>query len=431
MIGNYQNHLKNGFLCPTFIPAYKGKPSYKYPDTDRPAVSLNSVIIYDRGQLNNFNRKMKKANLALISPNKNAYSETFIAYHKKNINANITYLFGGSLPEMSEDGEFAVHYNFVQKVRRRLAMQLFPERLNFHEKRLASYLKKQNINIVLAEYGMTGAAMLKVCKYLKLPLIVFFHGWDAYVNDVLTSHKRDYQRMFREASLIFVVSRHMYNQLITLGCPAEKLAINTCGPAEFYFEVNSNYSSKNFLSIGRFVDKKAPHYTIQAFAQALKKHPDAKLRMVGDGRLRPACEQLVKDLNIEGSVEFKGILSQQEILPLYADSLAFVQHSLTAENGDSEGTPVAVLEAGAGALPVIATVHAGIPDVVIDGETGFLFGEGDIPAMSAAMIKVLDDFSLARRLGTAARQRILEKFTLEKHIKYIDSVIEGLLNKEG
>jgi glycosyltransferase involved in cell wall biosynthesis len=372
---------------------------------------------------------MKKVNLALISPNKNAYSETFIANHKNNIDANITYLFGGSLPEMSEDGEFAVHYNFFNKVRRRLSRQLFPEQLNFHEKRLVRYLKKRNIDMVLAEFGMTGVAMLKVCRHLNLPLIVFFHGVDAYLHETLTFHEKDYKRMFREASFIFAVSKHMYDQLISLGCPSEKLAINTYGPADFFYEANSNYSRKNFLAIGRFVEKKAPHYTIQAFANALKKHPDAKLRMVGDGRLRPACEQLVKDLNIENSVEFKGILNPQEILTLYADSLAFVQHSLTAANGDREGTPVAVLEAGAGALPVIATLHAGIPDVVVDGETGFLFEEGDIEAMSAAMIKILDDFSLARRLGTAARQRIRENFTLEKHIKHIDNVIEGLSNK--
>ncbi len=371
---------------------------------------------------------MRKANLALISPNKNAYSETFIAYHKKNINANITYLYGGSLPEMSEDGKFSVQYNILNKIRRRLHKKLSPDSLSFHEKKLIRYFKEQQINVVLAEFGMTGAAMVKVCKALDLPLIVFFHGLDAYLHEILATQKEAYERLFRDATHIFAVSQHMYNQLISLGCPANKLSINTYGPAEFYFDVNSNYTQKNFLAIGRFVDKKAPQNTLQAFAAALQKHPDAKLRMVGDGPLRAKCDQLVKDLNIAGNVEFKGILSPQEILPLYADTIAFVQHSLTAPNGDREGTPVAVLEASAGGLPVVSTKHAGIPDVVIDGETGYLFEEGDVTAMTVAMIKILDDLALAKKLGLAGRKRIQEHFTLEKHITNIERVIDTVLN---
>ena len=369
---------------------------------------------------------MRKVNLALISPNKNAYSETFISFHKKNIDANITYLYGGALPEMSEDGEMVVEYNLFNKIRRKLSKQLLPGSLNFHEKKLLKYLRKKNTEAILAEFGTTGAAMVKVSKALNVPLIVFFHGVDAYLHEILKTQKESYQTLFREAACIFAVSNHMHRQLLSLGCPAEKLKLNPYGPADFYFDVTSNYTEKNFLAIGRFVDKKAPHITIQAFSEALKKHPEAKLRMVGDGPLKEKAEQLVKDLHIVGSVEFKGVLSPQDILPFYKDSIAFVQHSLTAANGDTEGTPVSVLEASAGALPVVSTKHAGIPDVILDGETGFLFDEGDVNAMTAAMIKVLDDMEHAKKMGQAGRARIRQSFTLDRHIGQIDSIIQQL-----
>jgi glycosyltransferase involved in cell wall biosynthesis len=106
------------------------------------------------------------------------------------------------------------------------------------------------------------------------------------------------------------------------------------------------------------------------------------------------------------------------------DSIAFVQHSRTAENGDMEGTPVAVLEAQAAALPVISTIHAGIPDVVVQGKTGFLVNEGDVNAMSQHMIDLANNFEMARQMGGTARQRIIENFTMKHHIDTLNDVIK-------
>jgi glycosyltransferase involved in cell wall biosynthesis len=104
-------------------------------------------------------------------------------------------------------------------------------------------------------------------------------------------------------------------------------------------------------------------------------------------------------------------------------SIAFVQHSVTAPNGDAEGTPVAILEAQAAALPVISTHHAGIPDVVIHNETGLLVSEGDIEGMAENLVKVLQDENLPKKLGEAGRKRIAENFTLEKHLNSLSKEI--------
>ena len=94
----------------------------------------------------------------------------------------------------------------------------------------------------------------------------------------------------------------------------------------------------------------------------------------------------------------------------------FVQHSLVAPDGDSEGNPVAVMEAQLSGLPVVATRHAGIPEVVIDGETGVLVDEGDVRGMSVAIERLLQDPALCTQLGAAGRCHVEQGFTLDKHL---------------
>ena len=103
---------------------------------------------------------------------------------------------------------------------------------------------------------------------------------------------------------------------------------------------------------------------------------------------------------------------------------AFVQHSVVAIDGDSEGTPVAILEAGAAGLPVVATRHGGIPDVVVPGETGLLIREGDVCAMAECMARLAADPELAARLGSAARSRIRAEFSMDKSLSSLFQILD-------
>src|SRR5882757_614863 len=234
----------------------------------------------------------RKINLALVSPNANAYSETFIRLHRTEIDANVYFLWQEALPEMSEEGPF-VRYNFFGKVLRKLSRMFFPGRLSLHEMRIVGYLKRHRIDVILAEFGFTGLALSKLARKTGIPLIVHFHGVDAYSKEILETY--DYKILFTTAEKVIVVSHHMYRQLISLGCPPEKLVLNPYGPADLFFSVNNSYRSQDFLAVGRFVDKKAPQYTIRAFKQAVEKYPDARLTMVGEGPLLDDCKRLVKE----------------------------------------------------------------------------------------------------------------------------------------
>ena len=146
--------------------------------------------------------------------------------------------------------------------------------------------------------------------------------------------------------------------------------------------------------------------------------------MAGEGHLLNTCGNLVKYFKLDKNVTFVGIITSEEFQDYLKNSLAFVQHSITAANGDAEGTPVSILEAGAEGVPVISTKHAGIPDIVLDNITGFLVEEHDVEEMILKMIQLLKEPGLARSMGQNAKQRIRENFSLRRHIDLLDELLQ-------
>jgi len=359
--------------------------------------------------------------VAIFSPKQNAYSETFIQAHKK-LPFNIKFYYGGALPSCLESEEAILEVSFPERIRRRVL-----KGFSFPEKRLLFSLRKEKVDCVLAEYGPTACESLKVIRYLKIPMIVHFHGYDASQKDVLLRYAEKYKEVFEYAQKIIVVSNKMKESLLGLGCAENKLNLNYYGPDDSFYSLQPTFNDCQFVSVGRFVDKKAPHLIILAFKQVIEAVPEAKLIMVGDGELLTICKSLVRAYQLEKSILFPGILKKSEIKDLFQHSIALVQHSVIAENGDSEGTPVAVLEAQAAGLPVISTYHGGIPDVVINGETGLLSNEFDIESMAANMKRILKEKGLAKQLGDAGRKRVNENFSMEKHLGILQNEIEKSL----
>jgi glycosyltransferase involved in cell wall biosynthesis len=149
--------------------------------------------------------------------------------------------------------------------------------------------------------------------------------------------------------------------------------------------------------------------------------------MVGDGPLLPICQNLARAWEIQDKVRFTGAVAHEEVIQLMEASFCFLQHSLTADDGDSEGTPVAILEAGAAALPVVATKHGGINDVVLHGETGFLIDEGDVNGMVLFLNRLASQRDMAEKLGSAARAYVADNFSIEKHISSLQALFADVL----
>lgn len=360
-------------------------------------------------------------NIAIFSPNQNPYSETFIQAHKNYLKDNVFYYYGRKNIQLERYPALA---SSTERKFLKVQKKIFKKPSNFiDETIIIKSLKKNKIDVVLAEYGTHANSILPFIKKVGLPLVVHFHGYDASIKEVIEKHE-NYKEVFEYASKVIAVSKKMKQMLLDIGCPKEKLIYNVYGPQPEFLKVEPTFTKKQFIAIGRFTDKKAPYYSILAFKKAVENHPDTKLIMAGDGQLLNTCKNLVKYLDIQANVKFPGIIAPEKYRELLSESLGFVQHSITAESGDMEGTPLAVLEASAAGLPVVSTLHAGIPDVIIDGKTGLLCEEHDVNKMAENMIALLDNPNLARKLGRAGKENIKENYSLERHIEVLQTILE-------
>jgi len=369
---------------------------------------------------------MPRPRICIISNKNPVYSETFIRAHIERLPAEVIFLHGKTFPQYDERDRAIIPNHIQNRLIKKVAPKLFNVPPHFLEARQFKKILQQNqVQAVLAEYGHMGVTVRKTCQQLGIPLIVHFHGYDAYDYNILNNQGKDYPLLFQQAVAIVAVSKDMQQQLIQLGAPEEKVYYNPYGVDLDLFKIaQPDQNPPLFLAVGRFVDKKAPFLTILAFKSVADKIPQARLQMIGEGQLLETCKRLVQSLSLSEQVEFLGACSHQEVAEAMQNVRAFVQHSVKTSYGDSEGTPNGVLEAGASALPVIATRHAGIKDVVIENETGLLVDEGDIEGMSQLMLKVAEQPNLASQLGKVARDRVQEQFCMNQSLSNLWNIIE-------
>ncbi|PIY12048.1 MAG: hypothetical protein COZ18_02920 [Flexibacter sp. CG_4_10_14_3_um_filter_32_15] len=378
------------------------------------------------------------SNIAILSPNKTAISETFIKNHKEKLKGTISYFYGGAIPNFVDDEYALVNFetkpSFTDRLKRLLPAFIYdrvPKREYNPKEFFATALKEKNIEVVLAEFGTTAAEIYPICQQLDIPLVIFFFGFDVFRFREQEMYKKSYIEMLKYASSSLVVSKSMIPVLKKFGADENKIIYNPASAHEDFFTLKPTFEQNNFISITRFVDKKAPYYTILAFAEVLKQMPNTKLNIIGDGFLKETCENLVNYLEIQDKVIFHGAVEKDTYMNLMENSIAYVQHSIQALSGDSEGTPVAIMEAQSASLPVISTYHSGIPEIVVHEKTGFLTEEHNVKQMAHYLIEILNDKEKAKKMGEAGRTRIKENFSNEKHIDILQTALEQAIKQKN
>ena len=362
-----------------------------------------------------------KKRIAFFTPALSKYSESFIQAHITGLKGDIDVFHDGEMP-LQKNG---VVFNQPGVWDYRLQKFIGKGKMTPHQLALSRMLRQGKYQIAFVEYGTTAVRIFSIIQELRMPLIVHFHGFDISMKSVLDKNGDAYKEIFDYASLIIVVSREMEQKAIQLGCSFQKILYNPCGANKLFSNVPRQEEANVFVSVGRFVEKKGPLYTLMSFHLLINRGFNAQLYMIGEGPLLGVCMDYTKAHRLEKFVSFLGVKSAGDIAKLFAKSRCYVQHSITAESGDQEGTPVAIMEAMLAGLPIISTEHGGIKDIVNEN-CGILVSERDVQAMSKAMEKVISDPNGFKLLGINARKYILENHTLEIHLDRINTFIDSL-----
>ena len=284
----------------------------------------------------------------------------------------------------------------------RLACRAGADRDGLLHHAVAQFLKRHQVGHVLGEYLDQFVDFVPLLDRLGIPYVVQGHGLD--LSSSLRSGIGPRYLAYRSARAVLTRCEFHRQRLISLGLPPEKVHVNPGGvdiPAAP--PKRRPEAAKRFLAIGRMTPQKAPILLLEAFRLAAARDPDLSLDYVGGGALFPAALQFVHGCGLKDRVRLHGVVSEAEKERLLGECGVFVQHSATdPETGDEEGLPAAIQEAMAHGMAVVSTRHSGIPEAVIDGETGLLGDEGDVRAMAEHFLAAP---AQAERLGGAGYRR--------------------------
>ena len=301
--------------------------------------------------------------------------------------------------------------SFFRFGRNAASLTVFYSILPFLDKGLEDY------DVVHCHFGPVGAmaALLKDTGALRGRLVTTIHGYD------ITSYVKEkgsevYNHLFKVGDIFMPISERWRKELLRLGCPEEKIIVHHMGVEldKFTFLPRGTRDDQaiNVLTIARFVEKKGVEYGIRAVAKVLSSCPDIHYVIIGDGPLRDNIQKLIRDLKLEGKIELVGWKSQDEIVALMREADILLAPSVTSVDGDQEGIPVVLMEALAQGLPVLSTQHSGIPELVRDGESGYLVPERDVDALSDKLLVLSNERDRWQDMGMAGRKYIEEEFNI-------------------
>ena len=303
---------------------------------------------------------------------------------------------------------------------------LLREHVPFRELLARSVLPEiDGADAVLVHFGDVGVTWLPVAAVARRPLAVFFHGYDATALPLVKPGF--YTQLFASGAALLTNGPFLKSRLIAAGAPEERISIvRLAAPPELAEQPMPDLSAPRIVTIARLTAKKGIDDSIAAFAHAQSVlRREWRYEIIGQGELRDPLTDLAAVAGVAPLVDFRGVLSHSQALHALREASMFVLASKAAPSGDSEGTPVAVIEAATLGVPVVATRHAGIPDLLPPdaAERGFLVPEGDVHALSAAIARLAADVGLRRDWAGRCRAHACANFSAGAHLDALLSAV--------
>jgi len=381
-----------------------------------------------------YKMELSQSKVAIVTGSYGATTETFVTRHVNHLNGGETVVLSRQYTRDAKV-EHPVHYikpawwySYSSPIRKLIQIPHFlrygenrvPDRRE--KKQIQQFLKRNRVKSILAEFGPHGCMVLPVAEEVGIPVFTYFRGYDASksLNDWKVRHA--YRKIIPRMAGIFAVSPHLLDNLKNIGVDWKQAHVIPSGTDSELFKPG-NKDPNLLLSVGRFVKKKSPDITLQAFAEILSMQPGLQLVMIGEGPLLDYCKSLADSLGIEKNVTFTGAQSNHLVREYMAKASLFLLHSVTAENGDTEGFPSVIQEAMASGCAVVSTRHGGIPHFIEDGVDGLLVDEFDLEAYVNSLKNLLNNQNYCKSIRENARATAVNKFEYRALYRKLESIL--------
>jgi len=303
-------------------------------------------------------------------------------------------------------------------------------------RRLTRLLTRIGADMVHAHFGPDAVHIWPSVRAAGLPMLVTLHGYDVNIRREWWksgkggSRNRVYPerllQLAQEPKVGFLaVSEAIRQRAIESGIPQERITTSYIGvdlPSIPYPGPPLSHRRKRILFVGRMVEKKAPDLLLDSFLDVLKQVPDAELTFIGDGPLLPKILAVTREKQLP--VQVLGSRPWEEVIQQLGLCRVFCLPSITAQNGDAEGLPIALLEAMASGVAVVSSDSSGIKEAVLHKKTGLLFHEHDRNQLSSHLVTLMRDSALCERLAVEARRYAALNFNLGRCTKSLEDILD-------
>jgi len=278
---------------------------------------------------------------------------------------------------------------------------------------------RKTYDVVHCQFGTVGRMVLPLleCGLLNGALVVAFRGSD--ISQYLKQRgERIYDGLLRRGDYFFTNCYYFQRRLMALGCDPQRLEALYSGidfnKFRFSFRQRRLDGPVHLITVGRLVEKKGIAFAIRAVAQLLQDGYAVEYIIVGEGELRAQLEALVAELKVAHVVRLLGAKAHGEIVELLKQADIFLGPSVTASTGDEDAMPNSHKEAMAMGVPVVATRHGGIPDLVRHNVSGYLVPERDARAIAECLKHLINHPDAAHEIVTEAREQVEREFDLAR-----------------
>lgn len=293
---------------------------------------------------------------------------------------------------------------------------------------IAYELKDDEVHLLHTHFAWLSGGAAWICsKLLELPFTMTVHAFDLFVSNDLVP------LLAKHASHIVAISEYNRRHVEEVVANSRKsISVIRCGVSLSRIKQNPMMGSQQsvegpirILSVGSLVRKKGHAHLISACKLLQDRDVSFKCTIIGAGSEEESLRQQIHDSGLSQFIKLLGAQPHPEILEAYSRNDLFVLASVESPEGDMDGIPVVLMEAGAAGLPLISTEISGIPELVHPGETGLLVTPGDPESLANAITDLADDGDLRTVLGQNARILVEAEFNLERNV---DSLAALFLN---